>query len=390
MSQDLITLFIPSVHGGGAERAMLVFASELVKLKYLVDLVLVKLEGAHISRIPLGVRVIDLNSRRMLLALPKLMSYLVKNKPRAIFSTITHANIALAIAAKYARVSCPVIARQSNAPLSETKDSFGRRIAGRLIPRAYKSVSGVIAVSDGVRDELLELSSDLEGLISVIPTPVISDEMLGEGQEPTGHPWLLHDREAPVIVSAGRLEKHKGMLELIRAFYIVRQEIDARLIILGEGSQQGELEAVIDSLGLKQVVDLHGFKTNPFGYMNQANLFVLASHYEGLPNVLIQAMAFGTPVVATDCPSGPLEILDHGRLGKLVKVGDINALAEAIKSSLFLPKSDDARDSVLERFGAREATRRYLECAGVTLFSSSANGAGSISSYYPKNGSCGS
>jgi glycosyltransferase involved in cell wall biosynthesis len=369
-SDNLITIFIPSVHGGGAERAMLVFAAELIELGFKVDLVLVRLEGQNVNRIPAGTRVVNLDCRRMLTAIPKLIRYLKNHKPRAVYSTITHANIALSFAARVTRVSYPVIVRQSNAPISETKDSIGRKIARRIIPSAYRSVSGIIAVSDGVREELVNLSQDLESLISVIPTPVISEQLLSDGAPPPSHPWFEQpqdERDVPVIVSAGRLEPHKGMLDLIRAFRSVRDKVEARLIILGDGSQRRELLKAADALGLRDDVDLVGFKTNPYGYMNHANVFALASWYEGLPNVLIQALAFGTPVVATDCPSGPREILEDGRLGRLVRVGDVIGLSDALTDSLSLSKSPEARQSMLKRFGAREATLRYLGVGGAAI-----------------------
>ena len=157
------------------------------------------------------------------------------------------------------------------------------------------------------------------------------------------------------------------MLDLIRAFRSVRDKVEARLIILGEGSQRRELLKAADALGLRDDVDLVGFKTNPYGYMNHANVFALASWYEGLPNVLIQALAFGTPVVATDCPSGPREILEQGRLGRLVRVGDVTGLSDALSDSLSLSKSPEARESMLKRFGAREATLRYLGVVGAAI-----------------------
>jgi glycosyltransferase involved in cell wall biosynthesis len=359
MSESLIALFLPSVHGGGAERAMLVFGGELAKLGLKVDLVLAKFQGPHADRIPQGVRVVDLNSSRMLKAVPHLAAYLRSAKPNALFSTITHANIAAVWAARRAGYKAPVIVRQSNAPRAETKSSFGRYIARRLIPFAYRRAAGIIAVSEGVRDELLELNRALDPLIKVIPTPVLSVEVRSLSMEETDCDWLK-TADVPVVLSAGRLEPHKGMLDLIRAFKILRDKRRARLVILGQGSQRNRLEREIESLGLTSDVALVGFKANPFAYMSRAALFVLASHYEGLPNVLIQALAFGTPVVATDCRSGPREILEGGRLGKLVSVGDIVKLAEAIDHSLGLPKQSLAQELVWQRYSAEEATRLYL------------------------------
>jgi len=364
MSAPLVSLFLPSVHGGGAERAMLVFSAELIRRGYSVDLVLAKFEGSNAVHIPEEVRVVDLKSPRMLKAIPGLVRYLGTTKPHAIFSTITHANLAALCASRWARTTCPVIVRQSNAPRGETKSSLGRYIASRIIPFVYPLASGIIAVSNGVRDELLELNSRLDRLLKTIPTPVLTEEVNRLGREVPQHPWFQSD-DIPIVMSAGRLERHKGMLDLVRAFRLVRDKRRARLVIIGQGSDRKRLEQEIANLALTEDVALPGFFANPFCFMNRARVFALASHYEGLPNVLIQAMAFGTPVVATNCPSGPAEILEGGELGALVPVGDSAALANAIERSLDLPKQDRAREVVWQRYGAELATTRYLELAGL-------------------------
>lgn len=366
MKTPLISIFLPSVHGGGAERAMLMFAQELIKLQFSVDLVLANLEGALEDQLPPGVRVFNLRSPRMLRALPGLVRYLRERQPTAIFSTITHANIAATWATRYVGLNAPVIVRQSNTPISEAKGSWGRLLTGCLIPYVYRLADGVIAVSDGVREELVEMNAKLQEVTSVLPTPVLTPEILAQADERIQHPWFA-EPDVPVIVSAGRLKRHKGMVELVRAFARLRRERRARLMILGEGGYRPQIEAEIRSLEIQRDVELAGFFNNPFPYMKQASLFVLASHYEGLPNVLIQALAFGTPVVATDCKSGPAEILEQGKWGRLVPVGDEDALVDAMRDSLHLPRQAAAQQSAWERYGAAEATRRYLAVAGLDV-----------------------
>jgi glycosyltransferase involved in cell wall biosynthesis len=344
---------------------MLVFGAELIKRGFAVDLVVAKFQGPHVDRIPHGMRVIDLQSSRMLRAIPKLINYLRNTRPRAVFSTITHANIAAVWAACRANINVPVIVRQSNAPRAETKSSFGRYIASQIIPYAYPRAAGIIAVSDGVKSELLELNRALVGLTKVIPTPVLTDDIQRQASQPTGHPWF-DSPDLPIVLSAGRLEPHKGMLDLVQAFRLVRNSRRARLVILGEGSQRSRIEREVQELGLKGDVDLPGFVANPFCFMQQARVFALASYYEGLPNVLIQAMACGTPVVSTDCRSGPSEILAGGSLGQLVPVGDSRGLARAIELSLELPKQTEAQRLVWERYGAELATSQYLQIAGIS------------------------
>lgn len=150
---------------------------------------------------------------------------------------------------------------------------------------------------------------------------------------PLEHPWL-GEGKPPVILGVGRLTPQKDFSTLIHAFAQVRTVRDCRLVILGEGELRAELEQLVASLGVQDSVQLPGFADNPFAWMSRVRLFVLSSRWEGLPNVLIQAMACGAAVVSTDCPSGPDEILEGGKWGKLVPVGDVEALAEALSENL--------------------------------------------------------
>ncbi len=359
-----VAIFMPSLHGGGAERAMLVFATELLSRGYGVDLVLANKEGALLPLVPKEVRVINCNSRRMLHSFRRLGRYLRVHRPAAVYSTITHANIMLALTSRAVGLKVPVIVRQSNAPLSEQTLGVSHMISKRLIPVAYRAASSVIAVSEGVRSELLSMQPKLIGSIKVLPTPVLTSQMLHQAKEPPSHRWF-RDSQQPIILSAARLERHKGLLELIRAFADLRQSRMARLLIIGEGSARADLEAEVARLGLTASVDLPGFQPNPFSFMNHAALFVLNSYYEGLPNVLIQAMGFGTPIVSTDCKSGPAEILESGRFGRLIPVGSHESLVTAMRESLDLPKHSAAQKSAWKRFGAEAATSAYLACAGL-------------------------
>jgi glycosyltransferase involved in cell wall biosynthesis len=233
-----------------------------------------------------------------------------------------------------------------------------------MLPRTYKLARAVIAVSEGVATELRAIDSALSPLVKVIGTPVISDEMIQLGEEEPAHPWF-RSGEPPVVLAAARLQAHKGFLTLIRAFAVFRRSHTARLVILGEGPERKTLEAEIARLGLDSEVSLPGFFQNPFAFMKRARVFVLSSEYEGLPNVLIQAMALGTPVVATDCNCGPAEILAGGALGELVPVGNVDAMAEALGRSIGLRGSEEARLSVLKRYSAERVTTEYLRLAGL-------------------------
>ena len=363
-SAPLIAIFIPSVHGGGAERAMIVFARELVRKGYRVDLVVTKFEGFLQEVVPDGVRVVDLDRPKTMAALPRLVRYLKEHQPRALYSTIMNANVVAALAARMAKVQTRVIIRESNAPVSSPKNTLFRWVTYKAAPFAYRMSQGIIAVSEGVAEELSAMDHTLSEKVQVIPTPVISEEVLAQAEEPVDHPWFAH-KEKPVVLSAGRLEGHKGFSVLLKAFKRMRARVDARLVVLGDGSRRHQLLQEVERLGLGRDVAFLGFKRNPFAFMKRADLFVLASEYEGLPNVIVQAMALGAPIVSTDCKTGPSEILCNGKYGRLVPVGDEVALAQAMQETLQEPRGEEASRYALARYGAAEAARGYLSMVGL-------------------------
>lgn len=364
-SQRRIAVFVPTMHGGGAERAMLMFCRELLNRGLLVDLLTTRFEGPLCGLVPHGVSLVDLKSKKTSLALPRLVRYLRQTRPDALYSTIMNANVIAALAGKIAGGQTKMIVRESNAPISSPKTSMSAWATYKAAPYLYRLTDGIIAVSRGVADELEVMNPRLIDKIRVISTPVISDDVIAQGMEPVDHPWFVK-RDKPIILSAARLEPHKGMLTLVRAFSQVRTERDARLVVLGQGTQQQQIEAEVKKLGLEEHVTMLGWVKNPFAYMSKADAFVLASEFEGLPNVLVQAMAFGTPIVATDCKSGPAEILSGGRFGTLVPVKDQQNLAKGLLHALTLPRQHEAMAHARATYGARRAVEEYLEMAGIS------------------------
>ena len=226
----------------------------------------------------------------------------------------------------------------------------------------------VISVSQDVAAELTSSSPSIAQRLFVLPNPVISDELFKLAEEPTSHPWFNQGIQAdriPVILGAGRLHPQKDFSTLIESFALLKQKRNARLVILGEGDERPKLEQQIRRLGLVDSVSLPGFVVNPFPYLKNADTFVLSSIYEGMPNVLLQAMAFGTPVVATRCHSGACEVLTSSDFGKLVEPAAPEAMAAAIEDCLVLPKSEAAASLVSEQFSVRRATSEYLLAAGL-------------------------
>lgn len=319
-------------HAGGAERVMLTLISGFCKRGHSVELVLSSATGELLAEVPDGVRVVDLKAGRMMRALPRLVRYLKDSSPDALLSTLSQPNLVALLARDLARVPTRVVVREANTPTQEFRHArlFKDRIVPRLIALIYRRADHVIAVSEGVAQSLRALGLSR---VARIYNPVLNERLRQLCQESPQHPWF-QSHEVPIVLAVGRLEPQKDFLTLLNAFAIVREARAARLIIFGEGSERPRLEQQVQSLGLSESVALPGYTPNPFPYMRSADVFVLSSRFEGLPNALIQAMACGCPVVSTDCPSGPSEILSGGQYGHLVPVGDPVALARAILAVL--------------------------------------------------------
>jgi glycosyltransferase involved in cell wall biosynthesis len=321
--------------GGGAERSLGLVAAGLAARGAEVSLVLASASGPYLADVPASVRVVDLHSGSVPGALPGLVRHLRASAPDAILAGMNHANVVTALAWRIARPSARLVLSE-RANLSALRDEYRglrMRITLALARRLYPWATTLVAVSDGVADDLAGWLGLPRSRITVLLNPVVDPAMLTLSAQPPQHPWLAR-RDAPVIVAAGRLTAQKGFDTLLHAFALARRERRLRLLILGEGEQRESLRSLAAALGVAEDVDLPGFEPNPFAAMRAASLFVLSSRYEGLPGALIQAMACGTRVVATDCPSGPREILEAGRWGRLVPVGDAAALAAAIGAAL--------------------------------------------------------
>jgi len=361
-----VALFLPFLGGGGAEQVMVNLARGFVRRGLMVDLVLAKAEGPYLAQAPSGVRVVDLGVHRVLASLPKLVRYLRRERPQALLPTLGHANVVALWAKWLSRMPVRVVVREASTVSMSASNALTLR--GRVMPQImrwfYPWADMVIAVSRGVADDLIQTLDLHPEKVQVIYNPVVTSDLLEKAQEPVDHPWFTSG-EPPVILGVGRLTKAKDFPTLIRAFALVRQERDARLVILGEGEEWPHLEALIRELGLEKYTDLPGFVENPFKYMTRASLFVLSSAWEGFPNVLVEAIAVGTPVVSTDCRSGPSEILEGGKWGRLVPVGDAKALASAIIDTLSNPLDRESIRKRGEAFDVNAIASQYAKALGV-------------------------
>ena len=333
--EPAIAFFLPTVRGGGAQRVVVNLIQGLVERRRPVDLVLATVTGVFLDQLPSEVRIVDLRAGRLIRSVVPLIRYLKRERPRVLVSSMSHANLISLWAVRLAGTGTPVVATVHNT-MSQSSQGLGR-LGGALEPRLlrafYPWASSIVAVSEGAADDLARTSGLRRDSVRVVYNPVITPEMLAMAARRPDHPWFAPG-EPPVILGVGRLTAQKDFPSLVRAFARLRERRPARLIILGEGEDRSALEGLVASLGVGDDVLLPGFRPDAMSFMAGASLFVLSSAWEGLPTVLIEAMAAGTRVVSTDCPSGPREILQEGRLGRLVPVGDAAALAEAMERTL--------------------------------------------------------
>jgi len=371
-----LAIFIYGLSGGGATRRTLTLAEGFVRRGHRVDLVTVSSAGPLVAQVPHGVRLMVLNSPLVRLAgwlrwrrrrnqilgsIPALARYLRRECPDVLMSAANHVHLSALWARRLSGAPVPLVLRTSN---HLTQSHLGgpkrrRPLRLRLARRWYGWADAAIAVSRGIAEDLVTHTALPAGSVHTIYNPTYTPESLEKAKAPNDHPWLAPG-EAPVILGAGRLTPQKDFATLVRAFARVRAQRTAHLVILGDGKRRREILDLAQRLGVSADLELPGYVENPFSWMSRAAVFVLSSVWEGFPGVLIEAMTCGCPVVSTDCPSGPAEILDGGSYGRLVPTGDDEALAEAILASLQEPDSPERLRSRAAEFSVDRAVDRYL------------------------------
>lgn len=359
-----VSVFLPALEGGGAERAMLHLAQGFAERGVKTDLVIAQAEGAYLSQLPAQVRLINLQSRFpvVLSKTLALRRYLQQEQPDVLLSALDilgSAPWAQRLAGVPTRIVMCVQTHLSQQFQDHQPNTMGK-VRPHFVRWFYAWADGIVAASQGVADDLARMAKLPVEKVQVIYNPVITPHMLAKMQEPLNHPWFAADAP-PVILGVGRLVSQKDFFTLIKAFAQVRQQCRARLMILGEGEQRPQLEALIHELNLSDDVMLPGFVENPYAYMSNSAVFALSSVFEGFGNVVAEALATGTPVVSTDCKSGPAEILANGQYGKLVPVGDAATLAAAITTTLAEPIDRIVLQQRAAAFSLTNITDQYLD-----------------------------
>ncbi|HEY0335651.1 MAG TPA: glycosyltransferase [Stenotrophomonas sp.] len=360
--RPVVMFYLPEMKVGGAEISLLRLAQGLREHGVRCVFVIHRVDAAA-TQLAGDLELVSLDADRTLSAARRLVALLRQRPPHVLVSALTHTNIVAAIAARLAGRGTRVVVTE-HAPVSSMRQIDASRtyaMTVALMPWAYRLAHAVIAVSQGVHDDLQPaLGKAVRRRSGIIANPVLRDDWQALSQAPVDDAWFRDDR-APVVLSVGRLSREKDFALLIRAFSQLPPSLEAcRLAIIGEGPERGALQALIDELGLATRVRLLGQQANPFAFMRRATVFALTSRFEGFGNVLVEAMACGLPVISTDCPVGPREILCDGRFGTLVPLADVQALASALGAAVQDPRPADGATARALEFGAEHSVRQYL------------------------------
>lgn len=358
-SRGHLAIFIPSLRGGGAERIIIMLANGFAARGLRVDLVLAKAEGPYLSEVSANVRVVDLDKDRVLASLVPLARYLRHARPDAMLSALNHANVVAILARKLARVPTRLVVSEHNSPSQSLRGRGKPRLLRILIRMFYPQADRVVCVSKGIEQDLHRLMGVPSEILETIHNPVDIDAVREKMHDQLDHPWLA-ERTGPLILAVGRLNRQKDYPTLLAAFARLSADRVAQLVILGQGQEEKPLKTLARDLGIDGCVAFPGFEANPFTWMRRCDLFVMSSAWEGFGNVLVEAMATGASIVSTDCPSGPSEILDGGRWGRLVPVDDAQALARAMAEALDDANLPDVSERV-EAFRVDRALESYAE-----------------------------
>lgn len=363
MNKKHLAIVVSFSGNGGVEKMMINLINEFTKYENLsIDLLLIKDKSKYLQNISEKVNIIKLRSKHSSTSFIPILLYLKKNTPDAVLVAKERAGRAVILAKLLSRNNSRIVLRLGTnlARAMQGKHALARFIRYKLTRFFYRHFSAIVAVSDGVRQDTHTVSNVPLENIHVIRNPVITPQLLQQSTHTPNHPWLTR-KTLPVIMGAGRLTQQKGFDTLIQAFALINKQIKSRLIILGDGDPKKELIELATTLGVQDLVDFPGFTNNPYSYLSHADLFILSSRWEGSPNALTEAMALGTQIVSTDCPSGPSELLQNGKIAPLVPVDDPATLANAAIQVLNNPIDPQKIKDAVSSYTPARAAEEYLK-----------------------------
>jgi glycosyltransferase involved in cell wall biosynthesis len=359
---DLALFFATSGHSG-VDRGLKLLVPALLDHGLRVDLLKLRGHGPDLDAIEHPkLRQIDLKASHVYSAFPASVRYMRQVQPPIMHTGKDRVIQAMVVAHALAGKPGALVLRmgttlsrmlQERGPMQRTVSRLGLRW---LYPKARE----VLVESEGIGRDLRQLTGMTAQRTPVVPLPVIPASLLDEPQPRPDHPWF-HDDGPPIVLGVGELTQRKGFDVLLEAFARLRQQRPCRLMIVGEGQERQALTRQAKSLGIDDELAMPGFRTDVYAIMAHAELFAFTSRFEGLGFSLIEALAVGTPVVSTDCPSGPREILQDGRFGSLVPVDDIDALAAAMQGTLDAPQDSTTLQQAAWPFEVNRCTQRLVE-----------------------------
>ncbi len=358
---------------GGVERMLVNLLTGFAALGVAVDLLTIRADSPYLQDLPnQNLRVVPLGARHALTALPALIRYLRRERPPVLLVAKDRAGRMAVLARALSGVPVRLVLRLGTHLTASLKNQPAWRRGLRRLPirLLYPHLDGIVAVSQGVAEDIATLARLPRDRIQVIPNPVITSALLARAQEPPSHPWAAPG-EPPLILAAGRLTVQKDFPTLVRAFARLPSTLPCRLMILGKGNP-APLMDLARQLGVAERLVIPGFMANPHALMARAALFVLSSRWEGSPNVLTEALALGIPAVSTDCPSGPREILGplagfYADPGPLVPVGDVEAMARAMAATLTNPPPATTLRQAAVPYHQTLSVQRYLVALGLLI-----------------------
>ena len=353
MSKQKISLILPNLSGGGAQKVLIGLANSFVRSGVSVDLVLVHAKGPYLKDISAKVNIVDLNRKRVLFSIFSLARYFKENRPSSSLVTLHHMSIVTVIARAISMIDFKLIIRQPNYLSKTVPQNLLTKYYLSIVRFMFNKSDGVVGISQGVSDNLV-----LNGVKNVRTIYNPLDYSYIHSMSRIENNLKVSQ---PLIIGVGRLENQKNFSLLIKAFSIVTRTTAAQLCILGEGSLREALEKEASDLKVSNRVSFPGFVDNPYVYMRKADVFVLSSRWEGFGNVVLESLAVGTQVVSTNCPSGPAEILENGKYGKLVRLDDAEDLAKKILDSISNPIDKKLLISRSKEFSIDRISRQYLE-----------------------------
>lgn len=337
---------------------MVTIANELHRRSHNVTLLVVEDAGPYRGDVADALPVVTLNGRNIVEMTRSLRLYLERNSADVVLSTLEIPNLAAVVATRYP-ISVPVVLR--SASIYSRRTRLGKHRCIPIVKRlVYPRADEIVTISDGVAQDLAGVTGMDASEFTTIYNPAYSPKIRERAETPVDNEWLTDDSR-DVVVSVGSLKPAKDFPTLIRALSRLRDRSDAHLIILGEGDERAKLDDLVTELGLEKRVSFPGFVRNPYSHLGRADVFALSSAWEGFGNVIVEAMGCGTPVVCTDCPGGPAEILNNGEYGPLVPVGDATAMAEAIQKMLDDPTNPDLLATRARDFSVEKIVDQYEE-----------------------------